>query len=235
MKKLLMALLGVSVLIVTSLVAPPAGASDDDDDGDYATYTVTFTNLTSGQYLTPPNWAAHSDDVEIFDKGDEASPGLQAVAENGGVPVLAAELLANIDDEGEGVSGVGAAGPVAPGATVTWTFTTDERHFSLASMIICTNDGFGGVDSKRLPNRDGRTRTYNVHAYDAGTEINTELDADLVPAPFCLGGEIGSPASNPALAEDGEIRRHRGIRGVGDLDSSFDWNGPVARVSITRG
>ena len=101
-------------------------------------------------------------------------------------------------------------------------------------MLICTNDGFAGLDSRRLPRNDGNTRSYNVRAYDAGTEINTELHVDLVPAPFCGGGGLGTDVTDPALAENGVVKRHRTIRGVGDLDDTFDWSGSVAQLSITR-
>ena len=198
------------------------------------TYTVTIENVTTGQYLTPPNTAIHDDAVRIFQAGQPASDGLQAVAENGGVPVLAAELTDAIDDAGFGVSTVGAEAPLAPGESVQFQLTSDERYFSFASMLICTNDGFAGLDSQRLPSRDGQTRVYNARAYDAGTEINTEARADLVPAPFCGDGG-GTEMSNPALAEDWVVSTHRSIIGNGDLDPSFDWNGAVARVTITRG
>ena len=208
-------------------------SDDDDDENDAATYQVTFRNRTSGQYLTPPNFAAHSDDVRVFRRGKPASEGVKAVAENGGVPVLAAELTEKVDNANDGVSGVGGDGPIAPGEEVSFEFSTSQSRFSLVSMVICTNDGFGGVDSIRLPRRDGQTRQRLVRAYDAGTEINTELRDDLVPAPFC-GDGVGTDQSNPELAENSVIKRHRTLRGVGDLPASFDWRGPVAELEITR-
>ncbi len=197
------------------------------------TYTVTVENATSGQYLTPPNYAFHTGDVRVFQRKGQASPGVQAVAENGGVDVLAAELTGAVDDAGFGISGVGADAPLSPGASSEFTVTTDASHFSLVSMVICTNDGFGGIDSASLPRWPGDTRTIWVPAYDAGTEINTELRQDLVPAPFCGEGE-GSGESNPELAENGSIQFHRTLLGVGDLDPSLDWRGPVMKVTITR-
>ncbi len=197
------------------------------------TYTVTIENTTTGQWLTPPNYAAHTNDLSIFRVGRPASPGLQAVAENGAVPVLAAELSAAIDEQGLGVSGVGADAPIGPGESVTFTVATTAHRFSLASMVICTNDGFAGLERVGLPNRAGATRSFAAQAYDAGTEINTELRADLVPAPFCGEGG-GSGESNPELAEDWVVTPHRTLRDAGDLDASFDWRGAVARVSITR-
>ena len=102
-------------------------------------------------------------------------------------------------------------------------------------MLICTNDGFAGLDSRPLVMPEGATFTYGARAYDAGTEVNTELDADLVPAPFCLGSVIGTGVSDPALVEGGVVTRHPGITGVGDLDSSFDFRGRVVELTVTRG
>lgn len=232
--KLLTAALAVPLL--TTLTTAVGGHSASAAYGDPATYLVEFTNTTDAQYLTPPNFAAHGNDVNVWRRGQPASAGVQAVAENGGVPILAAELQAALDDTGLGDSVVGtpgAAGPIAPAETVSFEVTTDEQYFSVVSMIICTNDGFAGIDSRGLPGTEGRTRNYPLHAYDAGTEINTELRADLVGAPFCGEGE-GSGASNPDLAEDGRITRHRTIRGVGDLNPALDWQGPVGELSITK-
>ncbi len=232
--------LGLGVLAATALgLALPVVASAAEGDAlrgrhqTEATYTVTIENTTPSQWLTPPNFAAHSTHVSIFDRGHRASAGLQALAENGAVPALAAELQAKIDANDLGVSGVGAMAPLAPGTSATFSFTTTERNFSLAAMLVCTNDGFAGIDSVVLPERVGHDRSIRVRGLDAGTEINTENRADLVPAPFCGPGE-GSGTSNPLLAEHGRITNHRGILGVGDLPTSFDWSGPVAEVHITR-
>ncbi len=196
-------------------------------------YSVTVENITSGQHLTPPNWIAHDDDQSMFTVGQAASPGVQAAAENGGVPVLAAQLAAAMDETGNGVSGVGAEAPIAPGETAEFSFSTKEDTFSLVSMLICTNDGFAGIDSAQLPGRSGASKTINVRAFDAGTEINTENRADFVPAPFC-GDDGGTGESNPALAEGWVVTPHRTLRQVGDIGTEFDWVGPVARVRITR-
>lgn len=229
--------LAFGVALAGAALAGPAAASSGGHDDDAASYTVTVENLTEGQWLTPPNFAAHRSGVRVFGLGRPASPGVVAVAENGMVPVLAAELGSAIDGQGLGTSGVGPGvngGPIPPGATVSFEVTSPERRFSLVSMVICTNDGFAGVDSVNLPRWAGDAKTLRVQAYDAGSEINTERHDDLVPAPFCGGGGKGSTASNPALAEGGKVRVHRGVSGVGDLGPQFDWANPVAEVTITR-
>jgi len=233
-------------LVATALVAMllatiSTTATTQDVEATYygeATYEVTVTNSTGGQYLTPPNWAAHDSGLRVFQRGAAPSPGVAAVAEAGGVDVLQAELAAAVDAAGRGVSGVagpgeGEAGPIAPGQSRTFTLTTDQARFSLVTMIICTNDGFGGVNSAWLPFRDGQTKTLNLRDYDAGAELNTENRADIVPAPFC--GEGDGAGDQPEIDGQNIIRRHPTLQGVGDQPLSFDWpRGSVGTVSITR-
>ncbi len=227
-------------MAVAALAAGAAGLSTTTADASApppeSTYQITFTNLTGGQWLTPPNVAAHAPAADVFQVGSPASPGVRAVAENGDVPALAAELAAALDAAGAGVSTVGGDGPIAPGDAISFEITAlrGDRQLSIVSMIICTNDGFGGLDGRPLPSRVGAIRTYAVNAFDAGTELNTEADADIVRAPFCLTPEVGTGVSNPELAEGGVIAPHDGIGGVGDLDASYDWAGPVASVTVER-
>ena len=46
---------------------------------------------------------------------------------------------------------------------------------SLATMLICTNDGFGGLNRVRLPPRV--QRVFPLYGYDAGTEDNAPPDS----------------------------------------------------------
>ena len=103
-------------------------------------------------------------------------------------------------------------------------------------MIICTNDGFAGLDSKRLPEA-GKPRTYYLHGYDAGAELNTENRADIVPAPFCStpeGTPGGTDQDQPEIDGFGSINRHPTLRGVGDQPDGFDWRGPVLAITVTN-
>lgn len=220
----------LATMTISVGAAPHASAQASD-----ATYRVEIRNTAGGQYLTPPNWATHDSGVHVFQRGHAPSPGVAAVAELGGVPVLAAELEAAIDQQGRGNSGVGdgPAGPIAPGDSRVFEITTSASRFSLVSMLICTNDGFAGIDSTRLPTRDGQTRTIRARAFDAGAELNTENRADLVPAPFC-NGPGGTDQDQPEIEGFGIINNHPTLKGVGDLPLSFDWRGRVAEVKITR-
>jgi len=124
--------------------------------------------------------------------------------------------------------------------STTFMITADRgaNRLSFATMLICTNDGFTGANGLKLPKRVGESVTVSTNAYDAGTELNTEDFADIVPP--CQGligvssGEAGTGASNPALAEDGVIHHHAGIAGGSDLlPNVHGWTDPVARITVT--
>jgi len=108
-------------------------------------------------------------------------------------------------------------------------------------MLICTNDGFTGADSLRLPRAIGKETRKATNGYDAHTEINTEDYADIVPPCQSLIGDdagesdSGTGVSNPALAEGGVIGHHQGIQGTDDLDPAIHgWTDPVARIKVER-
>lgn len=215
----LVALLAMMFAVVG--VSPAEGGSE-------RTYRVTVTNVAGGQPLTPLVVAAHSGSTAVFSAGSAASAGVQSIAENGGVPDLVGELLAN---PGVGDVAVAGSAPIAPGATVYTEIVTTPgmRKLSVVGMLICTNDGFAGIDSLQL-NANGQTKVVYGFAYDAGTEVNTEDYQDLVPP--CDGlGQTGM--SNPALAENGVVHPHSGIQGVATLDPAVHgWSGAVIRVEI---
>lgn len=229
-KRRMIFVLAFTLLSSLAISVVPAAATDDSAHN--YTYEVTVENVSGNQPLTPVVAATHSSSFRLFRRGHEASNGIQQLAENGGVPVLAGEL--NDNSRVESVAVIGSA-PLAPGEAASSFISTDRYHrrLSVASMLICTNDGFAGRSSVRLPSRVGNERTFYARAYDAGTEINTEAYADIVPP--CDGlGQTGE--SNDALAEDGVVRRHRGIvGGVGDLTvADHGWDGPVLKVTVER-
>ena len=235
--------LAATVAAVTALGAAPAADANRAD-----TFEVTFTDLTSGQPLTPAVAATHRGRNELFRVGDRASFGLKEIAENGNnAPMLSRlESDRDVSDFLEAPGGplvpAGTPGDAMFGQSTTFTITADRgaRRLSLASMLICTNDGFTGVNSLRLPKRTGSSVTVETMAYDAGTEANTEDFADMVPPCQALigvsSGEPGTGQSDPALAQNDVIRHHTGITGRRDLVPAvhgWDVNAPVARITVT--
>jgi hypothetical protein len=212
--------------------------------GDWGrTYRVTITNLTQGQPLTPPVLLTHNSATGIFTLGEEASPEIQAIAENGNSMPLVTALAGNINVQ-QVVVGTAPILPANdPGGTGLASSTSFEikaygkaRYLSFISMLICTNDGFTGLDTVRLP---ARKMTLLSAAYNARTEIDTEDFADMVPPCQGLIGvtsdDPGTGTTDPALAEEGIIIPHPGILGGVDLvQDVHGWTDPVAKIVIER-
>jgi hypothetical protein len=193
------------------------------------TYTVTIENLTRGQPFTPPLLAVRTSGADLFTVGQASSSELLQIAENGNLDPMVAKLKAS-----PAVSQVVTGNaPVLPGQKATLTVEVPAgSRLSWVSMLICTNDGFTGIDSLALT---GPTSVM-ANAYDAGTEKNTQDFADIVPPCQALvpvsSGDAGTGMSNAALAEGGVIAMHPGVHGGNDLTASHMWSGPVARVTI---
>jgi hypothetical protein len=77
----------------------------------------------------------------------------------------------------------------------------DKPLLSLVSMLIPTNDAFIGLDSIEIPTEPG-TYTYYLNAYDAGTELNDELNSTRTDIMAEGGGALGGYAA-PGVAGAG--------------------------------
>lgn len=218
------------------LAVVPATASDY---GGVATYEVTLTNGSAGQPISPPVFATHGRWLHLFRAGHPASAEIVEIAENGNqAPAVALlEGLAGVTDVVDIGMPLTPAGSDAGGFSDSVTFTIEAAkgdRLSFAGMLICTNDGFIGTDGLKLPKHG--SKTVSVKGWDAGSEANTELSADLVDP--CSGiGPVplaGDPNGNGHVAEDGRIRPHKGVAGIGDLLDAHDFNRNVASLTITR-
>lgn len=230
----------IAVLAAISMLTLLLGAGSA-VAGETKTYTVTITNLTDGQPLTPALIATHKGNDGLFSVGSTASFGLKEIAENGNLDPMISRV-GNDGDFADLAIGFGSGPPpIVPGETVTVDIAAGSpfNFLSWASMLICTNDGFTGVDTLKLPNQVGRSVTVYTQGYDAGSEVNTELFSDVVPPCGPLTGQDsmgqGSGMSDPALAENGVIHHHNGIGGFADLDAGInDWDNPVAKITVER-
>jgi len=238
----------VTALALMAVLAAPTAASAQDGrrpPSSSAEYEIELVNINSTQWLTPPVVTVHDRRVDVYTRGREASPGVREIAENGNV-----DPLVNALTGARGVRSVDVAvsadePPLAPGEGTTLSLTGAGRgdRVSLVSMLICTNDGFTGLDGLALPARVGRTRTFYGRDFDAGSEVNTEDLADIVPPCQELNGVVddegapGTGMSDPALAEGSVIRNHRGITEVADLTAAahgWDTRRPIIKVVVTR-
>ena len=203
-------------------------------------YEITIENLSDGQPLSPPIAITHRKQLSLFAKGELASPEIEAIAEDGNNG-FAAELWPTFRKTTQVVP---LSQPLTRyGTTVgdfsdTITFEIWARpgdRLTIASMLICSNDGITGLSGVRLPKWG--ERTYYSHAYDAGTEANSELSSDLVDPCSALGPHPlnGDPNGNENTAvAPTPIYLHDGIQGNGDLTDAHDWNNKISRITIER-
>ena len=174
--------------------------------------TIKNTSETGGTFLTPAWFGFHDGSFDLFNVGRAASVGLERLAEDGDTAPLGAELLA-ADADGQGFVVMGAAGPIATQETTSAIFSVDgdsNPFVSFGSMIIPSNDAFIGTgDAVELFDANGRFRGETTikfageDAYDAGTEVNTELDAAF----------INQTAPNTGVNESGVVHSHPGFNG----------------------
>lgn len=201
------------------------------------TFEVTITNMTHGQPFSPGVIATHDGSADLFEVGSPASEGVRLIAENGDPATAFAAL-----DGAAGVTEVIATNaPIhrkgGPGPVSLTTVITAEPgdYLSLAVMLICTNDGFVGLDAVKIPNGPQKA-VYFPNAYDAGTEDNDGLLASIVD-PCGAIGPVALPAdgSNNRPATADVISMHPGISGGADLSAdAHSWRNQVARVTIQR-
>ena len=169
--------------------------------GDGKTYEVTITNITSGQIFTPVLAATHKSDIAFFELGEPASDELEIQAESGN-PI---PLKAMLDSSGKVFDTVVLDGVlIPPGEFVTFEIEGRRHHnrLSFSAMLVPTHDSFVALNSMTLPKHSA---TKMVRAYDAGTEINDELCANI-PGPVC-GGAGGSPG----VGGEDYVHIHTGI------------------------
>ena len=190
-------------------VAAPAAAT---------TLRISVTNNSGvgGLTLTPLYTAFHDGTFDAFNVGAKASPGLEALAEDGNASVIAAaRSAAHPNSQGTVIGapqGFAGAPLIEPGETGATTITVDGRlnqFFSFLSMILPSNDQFIGNDNAtayRLFDAAGnflgpqKINVTGLMAYDAGTEVNNGI-----------GSPFASLGSGSATDENGVIGKATGI------------------------
>ena len=211
-----------------------------------AEFDVEIHNPTRGLYYTPLLVTAHPPSMKLFEAGEAASSELQAMAEGGDIMPLVTAL----DSAGATTVANPAAGLLAPGETTTAIVNTNNAtantQLSIVAMLLPTNDGFLALNSLTVPTQPG-TYTYNLNAYDAGTEANDELRGSGapgqagMPVPPPLDPVLGTNGTGAASNAEGYVHIHRGnlgdtdtTGGISDIVSTLHrWLNPVTRVTVT--
>lgn len=213
-----------------------------------ASIQVTITNLApaNGTFLTPVWVGFHNGTFDIYDSGAAASAALERIAEDGATAPISAAFAGS----GAGtIQGTIGGGPIAPGATVSFTFDLNpldpnQRYFSYASMIIPSNDAFIGNGNPlffQLFDGSGnfmavdRTVT-GAMVLDAGTEVNDELPANTA--------FFGQAAPDTGVAQGGVVGTHPGFLAAAPgnilgsaMFANADFTLPgynVARIQISQ-
>lgn len=185
-------------------------------------YEVTITNITKSQIFAPTLVATHRHNFKAFSAGEPAVPELATLAESGNPGPLKA-LLDSIPNKVLDTNH--SDGVLLPGESVTVRVKGNPRYdrVTVVAMMVTTNDAFAGLNSASLPRHSS---THQIPAYDAGSELNDELCANI-PGPPC--GDMDDSGDTG----EGFIYIGNGIQGVGDVDpADYDWNNPVATVTV---
>ena len=230
-------ILGAGLAALAAFLVLPALLVMTAESSSTQRYRVVVTNLTDGQPMSPPLLVTHRKATEVFEVGDAASAGVRAIAEDGDNSVLAGALLGapgvhSIVATGTPIHRVGGGG----NNSLVVEIDGDSKHnrLSVVTMLICTNDGFTGADSVKLP-KNFKSVTYAGMAYDAGSEDNDELYTSIVDPCGAIGPvTVAGDGFNDHPATEGVIAAHPGIAGVGDLMAAHSWDNPVVYVTIQR-
>ena len=241
MSKRYVLLMGIALLAAVAFVGTGA-TSEASDDYDLRTYRVTIENETDGQPFSPGVALTHRKSVNLFRVGQPASVGIERIAEDGNQSPAVTSVTG-----AQGVTAVFDINQPITREDTTFMAFTDEFSFeiqarprdrlSLAVMLICTNDGFTGLDSVKLP-KDDDSVTYRAQGYDAGTENNSEQSEDIVDpcsglGPVPLAGDPNDPNGGTPTSPQAAISHHPGVLGDGDLTPSLhNWANPVAEITI---
>lgn len=223
------------ILLVAASVALLAGCPKSDDKDKTYRYTVSVTNLTASQPMSPLAVLTHNSNYQLFSVGQSASVELERLAEGGSN----AELIALMNSNANVHEGFSGHGLILPGTSDQVTFSVDPdsyAYLSVASMLVNTNDAFVGESGLSLKSLSvGERFEMNMNVWDSGTEANDEL-ASTIPGP-AGGGEGFNAARNDS---DDVVSFHPGVVSQDDglptstLSAVHRFLNPGAKVTITR-
>jgi len=208
---------------MTEMVTPPPVMSNK-------IYTVTVTNLTANQPMSPVALILHRGDTSAWQTGVAADLALETLAEAGD-----SSLLATMNDADTITSGLGLLISGMKESIELSAPSDSVDSLSILTMLVNTNDAFAGLNSFNLAQMSLNERvSLRSIAYDAGTEKNTEAKG-TIPGP-ADGGEGFN-----ALRDDVDrVHAHPGVISVDDgltdsvLNASHRFDNPVLAVSIER-
>jgi hypothetical protein len=192
-------------------------------------YSITLTNLTYAQPLSPVVVTLHGD-TKMWQVGQSASAALEKLAEGGDNTDLIA-LASNM-------ATTTSEGPVPPGASVTLDITTTEpsaTYLTVATMLVNTNDAFSGLTGIDISTLTlNQQKSWQLNVYDAGTEQNNEA-IGTIPGP--ADGGVGYDATRNDIDL---VSYHSGVVSKDDglsssvLTQAHRFDNPAVKLTITR-
>lgn len=208
-----------SVVTPTPTPEPPAEHS----------YTVTLTNLTYAQPLSPVGVVLHADS-KMWMVGQKSSVALEKLAEGGDNTDFISDSAALAAISGDGV--------ILPGTETSIAVSTNDRNatfFTAATMLVNTNDAFSGltgVDISTMAIND--TMSWNLAVYDAGTEANTEMMGSIPgPADGGIGFDEARDDVDFVAYHSGVVSQDDGLS-TSVLTQAHRFDNPAIKLSITR-
>ena len=186
------------------------GMEEMAEDGNNAPLQAFATAATGLIQLAAPGiYASHLEPGLLFNPGTTATPGIEAMAEDGNPAVLGAEVLARggfrTADAFSVPAGDDDPGPLFPGRKYEFNVTAVHGEvLSFVTMLVQSNDIFFAPDEDGInlfPGDDPLNGdvTGMVMLWDAGTEVNGKPGIDRWQAPRQL-------APNTGPDENGMIR-----------------------------
>jgi len=202
--------------------------------------SITFRNTSGTQPLSPPVVVLHNaptaaNGIQFFEVTQPASSEIVELAENGNIQPLVDAATGQLTAGTVSATAVAFPdpdnpGPIGPGgsSTLVLNLSNNDQVLSFASMVVCTNDGFTGVNSRPLSTN--ASETFTAPIYDAGSETNVLSLNYWVPP---CSGDAGT-SENLGDAENGSIRLHPGQNHSENPVFNFKSGAEILEVTITR-
>ncbi|MDM7914469.1 MAG: spondin domain-containing protein [Candidatus Eisenbacteria bacterium] len=208
-----MKLIAIASLVGLTFVAGSASATS---------YEMVIENLVpggpaTGQPLSPPVVAIHSNGYRLFEVGHAGTPGLDLLAREG----IPDDLALEAEQPTSVFQVLVGSGPFYDPQTIR--FDADPGDLlSVAMMLGRTNDLFTGISAEELPSSG--ERVFYTDAYDAGAEVNSGLVQDI---PFYGNHNAGAD-------ERGTVAVVNSYSVYDDpLYGQLDWTfPPAARITV---
>lgn len=219
--------------LITALALLLSACNDNDGPNTVApveySYTVTITNLTYAQPLSPLGVILHGDN-KMWMVGETSSLALEKLAEGGDNTDFLADVNALATNSSDGV--------ILPGTMSTVNISTTDRmatYFTAATMLVNTNDAFSGLTGIDISTIavDG-TKSWNLNVYDAGTELNSEA-VGTIPGPADSGTGFDETRDDVDF-----VAYHSGVVSQDDglsssvLTQAHRFDNPAIKLTITR-